>query len=107
MMSAQQFLSLPSQGNTQVHETLGIRLSEAIFFFCSFLLLVIAACQVTLKSEVVWFHVDPVSVPMIKIILKSSLCNVFGHIKTVWAMFQNQVLKKKFGQGWTKEWIDK
>lgn len=31
-MSAQQFLSLPFLGNTQVHEKLGIRISEAIFF---------------------------------------------------------------------------
>lgn len=41
---------------------------------------------------------DPASVPMIKIISKSSLSNVFGHIKTVWAMFQKRVLKKQFGR---------
>lgn len=34
-MSAQQFLSLPSLGNTQVHEKLGNRFSEAVFFFFS------------------------------------------------------------------------
>lgn len=45
---------------------------------------------------------------MIKIILKDSLSNVFGHIRTFWAMFQKTVLKSRLGNdGLNSEVISK